>query len=258
MNALSMLRQRPHVSVSQIKTYLQCPRKHALQYIDKTAPDFRPIALVFGTAWHAAVEEYLLRKATTKQAAEIFRGVLEQQVDGAGPPVLFEDEEDLGQCLSLGSRMLEVFTSSVPRPEQVLGTEVAFSLELADFDGHSLDRPLIGAIDALVVEGGRPVIWEFKTGKKKWSADQLEFDLQPTAYKMGARVHDLQDPVLQIIVTTKAKSPGVQVERVTRTARDEQELVEVIASVLRAIEAGIDHPMRGWQCRSCPFASSCR
>jgi len=154
--------------------------------------------------------------------------------------------------------MIDVFIGKVPRPDQVLGVEVPFSLGLADSKtGELFPMPLIGAIDALVVDNDRPAIWELKTSKKKWGADSLEFDLQPTVYKMGARVHDMHNPALQMIVTTKTKTPIVQVETVTRTERDEKELVDVISSFLRAVSAGVDHPVRGWQCRSCPYAGRC-
>jgi hypothetical protein len=31
------------------------------------------------------------------------------------------------------------------------------------------------------------MVWELKTGKRRWSIDQLDFDVQPTAYGMAAR-----------------------------------------------------------------------
>jgi CRISPR/Cas system-associated exonuclease Cas4 (RecB family) len=169
-----------------------------------------------------------------------------------------KDDEDLGECIDLGVRMIDVFVGKVPRPDQVLGVEVAFSLDLADSKtGELFTTPLIGAIDALVVDNDRPTVLELKTSKKKWSADQLEFDLQPTVYRMGARVHDVRNPELRMVVTTKTKTPAVQIEAVTRTKRDEKELVEVVSSFLRALDAGVDHPLRGWQCRSCPYAGRC-
>lgn len=78
-----------------------------------------------------------------------------------------------------------------------------------------------GSIDAVVIDDDKPAIWELKTAKKRWSSDQIEFDLQTTAYKMGARVHSIDDPALELIITTKAKTPAVQREVVTRTKRDE-------------------------------------
>jgi CRISPR/Cas system-associated exonuclease Cas4 (RecB family) len=258
MQTLDVLRARPHISVSQIKTFIACPRRYTLQYFDLIKPDFRPIALAFGTAWHAAIGQYLQHGTTTDETSEVFREVLARAVRDDEVPVLFEDEEDLGECIDLGVRMVDVFIGRVPRPDEVLGVEVAFSLDLPDpRTGEPFTMPLIGAIDALVVDNDRACVWELKTGKKRWTADQLEYDLQMTAYRMGARVHDIDDAALQVVITTKAKTPAVQIERVTRTDRDERELANVMHGVLRAIHAGVEHPVRGWQCRSCPYAGRC-
>lgn len=258
MLTLDVLRSRPHISVSQVKCFMQCPKKHSMIYLDRIKPEFRHIALAFGTAWHAAVGDYLMHGTGTDETSEVFRDVLAREVQDGEVPVLFENDEDLGECIDLGVRMLDTFVGRVPRPDRVLGVELAFSLNLADSKtGEVFPTPLIGAIDAVVVDNDRSAIWELKTGKKKWTADQLEFDLQPTVYRMGARVHDVNDPELKLVVTTKTKTPAVQIETVTRTERDERELVDIVASFLRACDAGVDHPLRGWQCRSCPYAGRC-
>jgi CRISPR/Cas system-associated exonuclease Cas4 (RecB family) len=143
-------------------------------------------------------------------------------------------------------------------PEQVHGVEVPFRLKLV----HPITEevhpvPLVGAIDGVVEDRGRPVVWELKTGKKRWSADQLDFDLQPTAYGMAARALGYKDAPLTLVVTTKRKTPEVQVEHLVRHRRDELELVETAFAVARAVKAGVDYPNRGWQCRTCPYAGAC-
>jgi PD-(D/E)XK nuclease superfamily len=50
--SLADRRALPHLSVLQLKTFLQCPKKYTFQYIERVEPAFRPIALAFGTAWH--------------------------------------------------------------------------------------------------------------------------------------------------------------------------------------------------------------
>jgi hypothetical protein len=81
--------------------------------------------------------------------------------------------------IDVGARMLEVFAQKVPRPENMLGVAVPFALELAhSVTGEVTSLPVIGAIDVLVHVDGSVGVWEVKTGKRKWSADQLEFDLQ--------------------------------------------------------------------------------
>ena len=100
-------------------------------------------------------------------------------------------------------------------------------------------------------------VWELKTGKKKWSADQLDFDLQPTAYGMATRALGYKDARVTLLVTTKGKSADIQVEHLLRHRRDELELLETAFAVARAVDAGVDYPNRGWQCRACPYAGAC-
>jgi hypothetical protein len=96
-----------------------------------------------------------------------------------------------------------------------------------------------------------------KTGKKKWPADQLEFDPQITAYSMAARELGHDDPDLKLLVTTKTKTPDVQVERLVRHRADRQELAETALTVLHAMSAGIDYRVRGWGCKTCAYAGVC-
>jgi hypothetical protein len=199
-------------------------------------------------------DQYLSRE----QLQALFRDSLTEQVNEDGPPVLFEDEEDLGKCIDLGLRMLDAFILRVPRPEQVLEVERAFVLELAHpATGEIAPVPLVGAIDAVVVDEGKTDVWELKTGKKKWSADQMEYDPQPTAYVMAARELGHEDAGVKLLVTTKSKQPDVQVERLVRRRGDERELAETVVDVLHAVRAGVDVRIRGWGCRSCAFAGVC-
>ena len=60
MYSLGQLRAQPHTSVSRVKSYLACHRRFFYQYIERLTPAFRPLALVFGTAWHETLGEHLL------------------------------------------------------------------------------------------------------------------------------------------------------------------------------------------------------
>ena len=48
------LRQDPHVSFTQLDTYLRCPLRYRLQYVDRVAHDFVPAALALGSGIHGA------------------------------------------------------------------------------------------------------------------------------------------------------------------------------------------------------------
>ena len=263
MMTLSDLRGLPHISISQLKTFLQCPRKYFFTYVQKIEPEFRPIALAFGTAWHETIGAHLLPEVqgqylTRIELQTLFRDSLTEQVLEDGPPVLFEDEEDLGKCVDLGLKMLDTFFLRVPRPDQVHEVERAFVLELAHpVTGEIAPVPFIGAMDAVVVDEGRTEVWELKTGKRKWSADQMEYDPQPTAYVMASRELGYEDAEVRLLVTTKAREPDVQIERLVRRRGDERELAETVIDVLHAVKAGVDVRIRGWGCQTCAFAGVC-
>jgi RecB family exonuclease len=264
MLTLAALRAKPHTSISQLKTFIQCPRRYFIQYIKRAMPAFRPLALVLGSAWHETIAEHLTRSRRDNQVPvdELrahLHDALIRGVDRDDIPVLFEEEEqDIGAVIDVAMRMLDVFLARVPVPEQVHGVEVAFALKLVHpVTGEIHPRPLIGAVDAIVEEHGRPAVWELKTGKKKWSADQLDFDPQCTAYGMAARALGYKSATLTLLVTTKGKTPDVQVGRLVRHRQDELELVETAFAVARAVDAGVDYPVRGWQCRTCPYAGAC-
>ena len=264
MMTLSDLRGMPHVSVSQLKTFMQCPKKYFLQYVDRRPPAFRPIALAFGTAWHAAVGHRLEahrdgQVAPAEELYEVFRDVLEHEAARPGPPVLFDDEEaHLEQTIDAGIRMLDVFLERVSLPARVIGVEVPFVIELVDqLTGEVVSRPLIGAIDALVEDEHAACVVELKTAKRRWSSDQLDYDPQMTAYAMAARELGYVNPKLALVVATKTKTPDVQIERLVRHQNDERELVETAFTLERAIEAGVDTRVRGWACKTCPYSEAC-
>jgi CRISPR/Cas system-associated exonuclease Cas4 (RecB family) len=263
MPTLAELRAMPHTSISALKTYLSCPRKYFFQYVEKAIPEWRPLPLVFGTAFHATFTEYFFwwgrgRVIPRDEIHEHLRNGITRGIHADGPPVLFEEEaQDEGSVIDLALRMFDTLVERAPRPDIVHGVEVPFCLGLVHpLTGEVNDVPLVGALDALVEEEGHSSVWELKTSKKKWGTGQLEFDPQATAYTMAARALGY-DAEVRLIVATKAKTPDVQVERLRRSARSESELVDVASSVQRAVRAGVAHPVRDWQCKSCPYAHAC-
>jgi len=170
---------------------------------------------------------------------------------------LFDGDEDEGSLLDKAVQMLDVFMDNVPMPDTVHGVEVAFSIDLSDPVTGETPAPLIGSIDALVQQNGKAAIWELKTAKRKWSQDQLDFDLQLSAYRLGAHCLGYDGCRLELLITTKVKSPQVQRVEVVRGDADEADLVATAVGVSRAVDAGVDFPIRAWVCKGCPFGGVC-
>src|SRR5665213_814005 len=122
----------------RLGTWLRCPRKWKLHYLEKAEPSHRSIGLIFGHAWHAVIGYLLIqhqkrRSVPRKELREYFALALRQELESDGAPILFDDEEqDEDALLAVGARMLGAFLERVPLPEKVLHVEQPFRLELFD------------------------------------------------------------------------------------------------------------------------------
>ena len=85
----------------------------------------------------------------------------------------------------------------------------------------------------------------------------MAYDIQPTAYQIAARESGLGEVALRFQVVTKTRVPAVQVTNIHRDEQDEQDFLRTAGGVLKAIDAGVSYPVRGWQCRGCQFAYAC-
>src|SRR5581483_11159830 len=153
-----------------------------------------------------------------------------------------DEDESEATLIDTGVKLLEAFVAKVPKPERTIDVEVPFSIELAHpVTGEILPLPLIGALDAIVVESGHDMIWELKTARRRWDENAREHDLQPTAYSIAAGELGFGDAPVKLVVGLKWARPDVQIEQLVRDRRDQMELVETALSVHRAVESGIDH-----------------
>lgn len=254
-----------YVSVSQVKTYLLCPRKYELKYVRGAEPEFVPIALAFGAAFHEALAAYYQELKTTGEPLrrdlllDVFRSAWGRASDGP-VPLQADDQDDLAGIVDRGVSMLHSFHEHAARSGQVEveAVEHGFTITLHDPDsGEPLEEQLVGTMDLVVREGESRVVVEHKTSARRYSEDQLRFDVQPTAYKIAARESGLGDVRLRFQIVTKAKVPVVQVADIRRSTGDEVDFARIAAGALKAIDAGVSYPLRGWACRSCPFQLHC-
>lgn len=253
-----------YTSISQVKTYLKCPRQFELRYVRGAEPEFVPTPLAFGIAFHTALGGYYRalkdrgEEIPTEALVELFRD--EWEAKKAGPvPLQAEGDDAKEDLVDLAARMLGKFHEhAAAEALEVEAVELPFGVSIPDPDtGELLDEKLVGVIDLVVREEGRLVVVEHKTAARKYAQDQLLYDLQPTAYQLALRETGAGDVGLRFQVVTKTKTPAVQVEDVVRGEADEDDFRRTALGVLRAVDAGAFYPVRGWQCRSCPYRSRC-
>jgi hypothetical protein len=115
------------------RTWLMCPRKYELHYIRGLAPTFRPVALAFGTAFHAAVACHFLGikeggvPPPLEVLAQAFRDSWQVQLDDK-VPLQIDEDEDPGSLIDLGIRMLSAFRAhEADKHPEVIASEHAFA-----------------------------------------------------------------------------------------------------------------------------------
>lgn len=254
------------VSVSQVKTYLRCPESYRLRYILGEKPAFLPVPLAFGTAFHAALAAYFSAIKTTgsvpllEQVQSVFVDSWSEAVHGPVPLQQEEDDDALDDQVDKGRSMLAAYydhTASQPLPV-VEFIEKRFAVPLHDpVTGEVLEEKLSGVIDLVILEDDYRVIVEHKSAAKKYSLDQLRFDIQPTCYQHAAELLGWGEVGLRFNIVTKTKKPAVQEEVLFRDEQAVEEFLHTTVGVLRAIDAGAFWPQRGWQCKGCQYGHAC-
>jgi hypothetical protein len=212
-----------HTSISQMKCFLRCPRQYELKYKLGIQPAFMPVAFAFGLSFHgAAAALYSELKATGKLPPR------EMLVDtfrdawgrsSEGPLPLQDDEDEPVDTGAVTDKGIEMI--------EVFHAHVAKTM-----NGHTVEGVEVPFVAALHDPDTGGVLDEHLVGT--------------------------MDLVLRIQVVTKAKVPVMQVADVERGPRDEDDFLRTAVGVLRAVDAGVAYPVRGWACRSCQFARACK
>ena len=258
---LAALRDAPHTSISSIKSYLICPMKYLHRYLLHSESSHRSVNLVLGSAVHEGIAAFYSYLATHDEVPPVSDVLDAFDISWThslerDPPVR---SDDIGKDKDLGAGLMKVFHETAPQPARVIAVEHPFAIPLRSPAGEVSSRLIVGAIDAVVAdEDGRTLLLEAKTAKRRWTAVQLRYDIQPTIYQIAARETGLDDdPGLRFDFLLKLKVPAFETQEITRTSNDETEALTVMWDVCRAVDEGIFYPVRGWACADCEFGCLC-
>ena len=246
-----------HVSVSQVKSWLICSRRYLYRYIRGVEPEHRSPNLVLGSAVHEALAAFYVgvKAGQVPGVDELVAHFTDAWARGlqGDPPLLLPDGVTAGNIEDQGIGLVKAFAEYAAVPEKVVSVEQLFAVDIADpKTGELIEEQLVGYLDAVVIEGGKQLILEHKTAARRWSQDQLDYDIQAAVYLAVTGAEKLRFQVL-----LKTKTPGFVTHDVTRTEEAKTEAFEIVCRVLDAIRAGISWPNRGWQCRTCEYRRRC-
>jgi len=264
---LEQLKAKPHYSYSAINTYLAiCPLQFRYRYIDRLEAEQTPVALPFGSAYHAALTEQAqaARKGELLPCdalKEIFATYFRANIESS-PKVIYKDGQDEDALILLAGKMLESTTKDWPDFFTcVSGLAVPFKFEI-----EGLSKPVIGEYDLVLTEmtpfdePGDPTITivDWKTSARSWPDGREDRELQATIYTASFEANNGRRPDFRYDITTKAKAPKVERRYTKRSSDQIERMKRLLLEADRAIERGCFLPNENsFSCGDCPYAGAC-
>lgn len=167
-----------HISYSRFSTYLGCPYKHFLRYVEKLTGNAPSRPLHFGSDFHKLLE---VRKSKTKVKAEWSR----MKDEFYHMPSSWQTElgENYPEDLKIIFSDYMAKWKGSPLPSE---TEHPFSLTVDSENGEPID--FVGVIDELYLYDGGIDIGEHKTFSKPPDMNTLVMNTQKSLYSKAAEI----------------------------------------------------------------------
>lgn len=244
-----------HLSYSSISTYLACGESWARKYVYQE-PTYATPALLFGSAIHNTVEEYVQDKS--KNLLDLWSTHWNNQVMTEGTPRvdILWGVETPEQHYNEGVRILS--------NESVL-------YNLNTLDAQEIERkvelrvpgvpiPIVGYIDIITTDG---IPGDFKTSAKSWSNNRAAGEMQPLFYlaALNQAGETIPEWKFRHFTIVKTKTPKFETFETIHSSKELFFLFKMIRQVWAGIEAGVFIPNpTGWKCSPnyCDFYSDCR
>ncbi len=258
------LRKAPHWSFSALNSLLNiCSLQYAFGRIYKQTPEFIPINLVFGKAFHVAASYYLNTMkdslpADDTELKDAFAQSLQDEINRSHYDVPLAEGKSIDDYIIKGHDMLLCLKEQFDPGDEILGTDMPFKVDLVDQQGKRISKPLIGEFDALIKRKDCYIIVDFKTAASRWPADKCHKDLQATAYLYAMRQSISQETLFRYDVITKAKKPTYTGFMTNRTKDDFQRFMELVKVADKIVEDSLYYPHETtFACGGCQYSSSC-
>jgi len=252
---------RPHISISQLTTYLQCPRQYYYQYVKGIEWATTPPAVVFGDAIHKAIEAINRSLMDGKvigrpEAIGIFNECWFDRT--ATENIQWKNSDEDGELLVKGGNLVGIYHDYY-KASKARDVELEFRLPIIDTaTGFMIEsHDVVGKMDAISESG---TIVEIKTSSKTPNQIDVDTNMQLTLYSWAYRfLYGEPEDKLMVISLIKTKEPQIVCLKTTRTEASYTRLFKLIDSVLKAIDSGLfyTNPLNVWGCRGCAYLAQC-
>ncbi len=255
-----MTREEPHLSYSQINSYMQCGLKYRFNYIDRVEPEFTPSALHFGRAIHSGIQAFLQSslEADPLRADQLVDIYHEEWRGLDGPPVRYSKRESEESLFNTARQIFTVFAEQHDPAIEVIAVEEAFTLDLAALseDCPRDMPPLMGYVDA-ILKNGSTVLVDYKTSSRKPNGDVNAMQL--VAYSLAASDlgYDPNEIQYRYEYLLKTTNPELVQRPVVIDDNDRRRFLKTTTTVWKGIQSSIFYPNPSYLCSSCAYQRHC-
>jgi putative RecB family exonuclease len=256
-----MTTEEPHLSYSQINSYMQCGLKYRFNYIDRVEPEFTPSALQFGRAIHSGIQAFLQGslEADPLRADQLVDIYHEEWRGLDGPPIRYSKRETEQSLFNTARQIFTVFAEQHDPAIEVIAVEEAFTLDLtAVSEDCPRDMPpLTGYVDA-ILKNGSTVLVDYKTASRKPNGDVNAMQL--VAYSLAASDlgYDPNEIQYRYEYLLKTTNPELVPRPVVIDDNDRRRFLKTTTTVWKGIQSSIFYPNPSYLCSSCGYQSHCK
>jgi len=253
--------RKPHISISQLTDYLNCPYAYYLHNVAGIAWKFMPSTVAFGACIHrtiATMNTHIRYGYHTSKD-----NVVGQFTDQWGDEIQkknihWSKPEEPAELLIKGEKLMELHWKRFHR-RRYDEVELGFRLPLLDpaTGMYVPQREVVGILDA--VSDGALV--EYKTSSRTPNQAMVDSDLQLTLYSWAYRMlYGVPEDKIIVVYLVKTKRPKIQVVETHRNDDDYTKLICLMEQVIKAIDAGFfyPNPIGGFGCGLCQYKVECK
>jgi putative RecB family exonuclease len=245
------MNDEPHLSVSQLRTYMQCPLQYFFRYVCGVERPPTP-ELILGRTIHETLHDNYRQKIEShrdlplSQITDIFSDHWDREVKEAE----FQDDENSGHFKDQGIQLPTAYHQGVSPVVQPIEVEKEFL-----FDTGVTELPLKGYIDLI---DDQHYIIDHKTSKRSFPKDAADRNIQLTAYALAHRkLYGDKERGVRMDIMVKTKQPKIQQLQSTRSQADIDRFLRLAKNVEDDIKAGIFYPNENYMCSPCGYREMC-
>lgn len=253
------------VSPSRLNTWLTCPLKFKLRYVDGVKEPTSP-SLFLGKRVHVGLEFYYrqIQAGERVSSSDVSEHISESWDEAvAAEDMEFDSSEDEvalnRQTIGLVEAYLDTRDTNEGFP---IAVEMPLECPLVDPEtGDDLGIALFGFVDLILETPTGMTIVDFKTAARSSAPLEISHEVQLSCYAYAFRhVFGATEQELQIRSLIKTKTPKIETHRYL--ARDDKHFRRLIAVIRAYLDDLHSHRFvyrPGWTCSMCDYREThCR